>query len=188
MGFCAKCGKELPAAATFCPACGTPVPGTSGSTAQASTAPAATGLDALTKDSGAQSYWVSRVIAYIVDGILVAIPSFIIGFILAFFIAFGFGFYGFIFGGFTFLFGLLFILYFAFTESMWGASFGKRFLKLKVVNKNGATPTFMEAFIRNVSKIFFLLLILDVIVGLATSKGYQEKYTDRMAGTKVVTA
>jgi hypothetical protein len=55
-----------------------------------------------------------------------------------------------------------------------------------VVSKKGSNPTFGEAFIRSISKIYLLLLLLDVIVGLAITKDYHEKYSDRLAGTKVV--
>ncbi|MGD0477937.1 MAG: hypothetical protein ABSB29_07210 [Nitrososphaerales archaeon] len=46
----------------------------------------------------------------------------------------------------------------------------------------------MEALVRNVSKLYWLLLILDIIVGLAVSKGYTQKYTDKLMGTSVVDA
>jgi uncharacterized RDD family membrane protein YckC len=181
---------ELPAASTFCPNCGTPVPTAAQTTAvPTATGPATSGLDTLTKDKGAQDYWVKRFIAFIVDAIIVYIPLFIITFAVAFFlIAVGgaFGFYGLLFGTFSFVWGFLFVLYFTVTESMWGASFGKRFFKLKVVNKAGKNPEIGESFIRNLSKINSLLLLLDVIVGLALSKGVQQKWTDQFTGNKVV--
>jgi uncharacterized RDD family membrane protein YckC len=186
MAFCAKCGKELPAGVTFCPNCGAPVqPGAS--TAE----PTATmsGIDSLMKDSKAQGYWVRRLAALIVDYVIIAV---VLGVIFAVAAAsFFFGGYGamtFFFGGFTIVVGVLLILYFPLTESMWGASLGKRLLGLKVVSKSGTNPTFVEAFVRNISKIYWLLLLLDVIVGLATSKGYQQKYSDHMMGTSVVPA
>jgi uncharacterized RDD family membrane protein YckC len=196
LAFCAKCGKELPPAATFCPACGTPVAGatpaaTGATPSQASPTqtPPMSGIDSITKDQKAQSYWVNRFIAFIVDALIVYIPLAILTFIVAVFVALGGGFsvFGILFGGvISILWSLLFVLYFTFTESMWGASFGKRFFHLKVVSKTGANPTIAEGFIRNLSKIYWLLLLLDVIVGLALSKGYQQKYSDQFMGTKVV--
>jgi hypothetical protein len=41
---------------------------------------------------------------------------------------------------------------------------------------------------RDVSKLCWLLLILDVIVGLAVSKGHTQKYTDKLMGTSVADA
>ncbi|HZW85126.1 MAG TPA: RDD family protein [Nitrososphaerales archaeon] len=196
LAFCAKCGKELPMNATFCPACGTPV-GTSGSTATSgststssqSMGMSGSGLDTLSKDSKAQQYWFQRLIAFVIDAIIVNVVLYIIAiFVFSALFFGGVGYYAFFFGGFTFVSGFLLVLYFPFLESMRGASIGKGFFKLKVVNKGGTNPTFMEAFIRNISKIFWLLLLLDVIGGLVMSKGVQQKYTDTMAGTMVVAA
>ena len=192
--FCAKCGKELPAGATFCPSCGTPV-GSSSAGAPPSQptqaqGPPLSGIDALTKDSKAQSYWVNRFLALIVDAIIVFIPLLIITVVVAIFVALG-GFtpFGILVGGVvSILWTLIFVLYNIVTENMWGASFGKRFFHLKVVNKAGANPNAGESFVRNISKIYWLLLLLDVIVGLALSKDYNQKYSDKFIGTSVVQA
>lgn len=186
MAFCARCGKELPPGATFCPSCGAPV--------QAGGAPAPptgamSGFETLTKDQKAQEYWVQRLVAFIIDAIIVYAVLAIITLAIAipFLFTGAFGVFGFLFGGvFTVLWGLIFVLYFTVAESTSGASIGKRIFKLRVVSKTGAYPNFVEAFVRNVSKIYWLLLLLDVIIGLALSKGYQEKYSDTMMGTKVV--
>jgi uncharacterized RDD family membrane protein YckC len=181
VAFCAKCGKELTPGATFCANCGTPVqPGVS-------TSPGVSGFDTLTKDQKAQEYWIQRLIAFVIDAVIVYAVLAVLFFFVAFSLFFGgFGF-AFFFGGFAFVWGLLFVLYFAVLESTSGASFGKRIFQLKVVSKSGGNPNFVEAFVRNVSKIYWLLLLLDVIVGLAVSKGgYQQKYTDSMMGTTVV--
>jgi uncharacterized RDD family membrane protein YckC len=184
--FCASCGKEIPAGATFCPSCGAPVQaGTTGAPAQS-----VSGFETLTKDQKAQEYWIERLIALFIDAVivyvvlgiitlLVAIPAFLTG---------GLGVFGAVFGGLAFLWGIIFVLYFAAMESSSGASIGKKVFHLKVTSKTGANPTFGEAFIRNLSKIYWLLLLLDVIVGLALSKGYQQKYSDHFVGTTVVKA
>jgi uncharacterized RDD family membrane protein YckC len=197
LAFCAHCGKELPAGAIVCPFCATPVAGAAAAPQAPSSQPAqsgpVSGFDTLTKDSKAQGYWINRVIAYVIDAVIVFVPLWILTFFIAFsyFFMGGFGFYsfyGFAFGTFTWLWGVLFILYNAFMESSSGASFGKRFMGLKVVGKSGANPNFGDAFIRNLSKIYWLLLILDVIVGLAVSKEYSQKYSDHFLGTKVVSS
>lgn len=180
--FCAKCGKELPSGATFCPSCGTPV-GAAGTP----NAPVS-GFDTLTKDQKAQEYWVWRLIAIVVDWIavyvvlgililLVALPAYLVG---------GGVFFAAIAGPLAALWGIVFVFYFAVTESMWGASLGKHLFNLKVKSKTGGNPSFGEAFVRNISKIYWLLLLLDVIVGLAVTKGYQQKYSDHLMGTTVV--
>ncbi|HME18546.1 MAG TPA: RDD family protein [Nitrososphaerales archaeon] len=184
--FCAKCGKELPAGAIVCPFCGTPVAGASAPPPSAPTA-SVSGFDALTKDQKAQDYWFRRVIAFIIDAIIVYVPLSIITFLVAFsyFFVGGFAFYALFYGTYTFLWSFIFILYNVVMETSSGASFGKRFFNLKVVNKSGQNPTAGESFIRNISKIYWLLLILDVIVGLATTKAYNQKYTDKLEGTSI---
>jgi uncharacterized RDD family membrane protein YckC len=195
--FCAKCGKELPAGATFCPSCGAPVgaatPGAAPYETAQSQGPPVSGFDALTKDSKAQSYWAYRLVALIIDALIVFVPLAIITVIVAVFVALGgpFGFtpFGIIFGGVvSILWYLLFILYNMVAESTWGAGFGKRFMHLKVISKSGSNPTMGEAFVRNISKIYWLILLLDVIVGLAVSKDYHQKYSDKLMGTSVVQA
>jgi uncharacterized RDD family membrane protein YckC len=186
MAFCSKCGKELPERATFCPACGTPVQGPT----TAATTETVSGVDALMKESKAQEYWVKRLIALIIDGVIIGVVVAVIAiFAISSLFAFGgFGFFGAFFGLFSIVVGILLILYFPLMETSSGATIGKKVFGLKVVGKSGGNPTFVESLIRNVSKIYWLLLLLDVIVGLATSKGYQQKYSDHIAGTSVVAA
>ncbi|MBI3841495.1 MAG: RDD family protein [Thaumarchaeota archaeon] len=187
MAFCATCGKELPIGVAFCPNCGAPVPGTQGA-ASTTSSPTATGFDALTKDRQAQDYWVSRLVAFIVDAIIVGIAVFVLITLafVSFFVSGGFAPFSLLIGGTFSLFGgLIFVLYFTFFEATSGASIGKRFLNLKVVSKAGSNPNFPEAFVRNISKIHWVLLLLDIVVGLALSKGYQQKYSDQLMGTTV---
>ena len=183
--FCAKCGKELPLGATFCPNCGSPVAG--GTSAAATTTTPLSGIDAITKDQKAQEYWVLRFIAFIIDAVIVYVVLVVLTVLIALPALFsgGFAFFGAFFGGIAFLWGIAFVLYFAVLESTSGASIGKKAFSLKVISKTGSSPTFGEALIRNISKIHWLLLLLDVIVGLAVSKEYQEKYSDHLIGTKV---
>jgi len=193
--FCPKCGKQVPDGATFCPSCGASLQaGASTSTPSQPTtqaqAPPLSGIDALMKDSTAQRYWLNRLLALIVDGLIVFIPLLIITVIVAVFVAIsGFTPFGVVVGGaVSILWYFIFILYNMAMESTYGASFGKRFFHLKVVSRNGTNPNLGEALIRNLSKIYWLLLLLDVIVGLAVTKGYQQKYSDKFMGTSVVPA
>jgi uncharacterized membrane protein YvbJ len=48
-----------------------------------------------------------------------------------------------------------------------------------------AVKRFEKEFIRNISKIHEVLLLLDVIGGLITSKDLHQKYSDRIANTTV---
>jgi uncharacterized RDD family membrane protein YckC len=194
LAFCAHCGKELPVGATFCPACGTPVQGataTMGSTIGPSAAPMS-GFESVTKDSKAQDYWVRRFVAFVIDAILVFVVFYILITIVVFTATFPFLFAGafapfaLVFGTLAILGGVVFILYFTILEASRGATIGKGMFGLKVRSKTGSNPTLGEAFIRNLSKIYWLLLLLDIVVGLAISKGYQQKYSDTLVGTTVV--
>ena len=149
------------------------------------------GIDALTKDTVAQGYWVKRVVAYIIDWILVTVVFTIVAFVtvLPFLVLSGPGFFYAAFGGlFGVLSGVILFLYFLFSEMSMGTSIGKSVMGLKVTAGGGRRPTVAESAIRNISKIHGLLLLLDVIVGLATSKGYTQKYSDAFAKTNVVAA
>jgi uncharacterized RDD family membrane protein YckC len=195
LAFCPKCGKEIAPTDTFCPHCGASLgvqgtPGTTGTTA----AMGRTGFEILTKDSKAQGYWIERIVAYVIDSIIIYVIAGILAFLifLPFFFAGGFGFYSFfylagfgIFGVFT---GLLYLLYFTFFDAMRGGTVGKSLFHLKVTTSNGQHPNIGQAFVRNLSKIYWLLLLLDVIVGLATDNDYKRKFSDKYIGTIVVKA
>lgn len=143
------------------------------------------------KEGSAQIYWVRRVVAYVVDALIV---YFVVGLLVVlaaipFLVFSGPGVFGAILGGtFTFLAGVILVLYFVAFEVMAGASIGKRMMGLKVVASGGRAPNVAEALARNASKLYWLLLLLDIIVGLAVSKGYTQKYTDRLMGTSVADA
>jgi len=152
------------------------------------------GVDSLMKDSNVQSYWFKRLIALIIDGVIIGVVVVVIFALIAVMVAlpgyfaYGYAPLSFLFGGVTLVVGILLILYFPIAEVTRGATIGKSVMKLKVVGKSGGNPDFVEAFVRNISKIYWLLLLLDVIVGLATQKGYQQKYSDHIMGTSVVPA
>lgn len=135
-------------------------------------------------------HWVVRLVAFIIDGIILAIVAAIIGFILAVALLFGGGF-GFFFGGlgfiaFSFIWGVLSFLYFMILDTYWGATIGKRILGLQVQIVNGGRIPLGKSFVRNISKIFWLFLLLDWIVGIATPGDKRQKYMDRVAGAIVV--
>ena len=86
-----------------------------------------------------------------------------------------------------FILGLIEVFYFTILDTSWGATIGKRVLGLHVQMVNGSKVHFGKAFIRNISKIYGLILLLDWIIGIATpGADRRQKYTDRMAGTTVV--
>lgn len=144
----------------------------------------------MTTDSGQIDWnnWIVRLVAYIIDTVILAIVSGIIVFVaLAALIVSGGAF--FFFGGYFVMLGvlgLLSILYFILLDVYWGATIGKRILGLKVQTVEGGKVTIGKSFIRNISKFFGLFLLLDWLIGIVTVGNKQQKYTDRIAGTKVV--
>lgn len=175
--YCSKCGEKLPEGTKFCPKCGTPVK---------LEARAETVVKRFEKDPHLQEYWIKRAVAYLIDSVIVGAATAILFGIALFpiFIANPVSFVNIF--SFPFAMGLLYILYFPIAETMYGATVGKSLLGLKVVTKSGGKPNFEKAFIRNITKIHGVLLLLDVIGGLITSKDLHQKYTDRIANTTVL--
>jgi len=137
-------------------------------------------------------HWLIRLIAYIIDSIIIFIVTTILGIIIAVIVALSVLTTGslFFYGGIwlTFgLFGLLSILYFIILDVYWGATIGKRVMGLEVQLVKGGRISLDKSFIRNISKIFVLFLFLDWLIAVVTpGADRRQKYTDRMAGTTVV--
>jgi uncharacterized RDD family membrane protein YckC len=184
--YCTKCGKQLDADAAFCPRCGTPVGGAPTGAQPSETT--MSGIDSVIKQPVAQEYWIHRVVAFVIDAIVVylALGVLALVFALPYFFIGGIGAMAAMIAGiFSFVAGIVLVLYFSFIESYTGTSLGKRAMGLFVVSKTGKKPTLVESFLRNVSKIYWVLLFLDIVVGLATTKEYTQKISDRFAGTSV---
>jgi len=175
--YCSKCGEKLPDGSKFCPKCGTAV--------KLEVTSESSFVVRFEKDPRLQEHWIRRAVAYVIDSIIVGIATAIILAIALFpiFIANPSSFFNLF--SFPFAMGLLYILYFSIAETMYGATIGKSLLGLKVVTKTDGKLSFEKAFIRNVSKIHWVLLLLDLIGGLITSKDLHQKYTDRIANTTV---
>jgi len=176
--YCSKCGEKLADNAKFCTKCGTPV------TVEAKAE--STVVERFEKDPQLQEHWIRRLVAYIIDSIIVGIATGILIAIALFpiFIRNPFGLINIF--SFPFAKGLLAVIYFIIVETVYGTTIGKSLLGLKVVTKTDGKLSFEKAFIRNISKIHEVLLLLDVIGGLITSTDLHQKYSDRIANTTVV--
>jgi len=186
MAFCARCGKEIPTGSAFCPSCGAPV-------SQAGGAPVASlsGFDVVMKEGHAQGYWIRRIVAFVIDAVIVDVVLGIIGVALALpaLLIGGLGAVAALFAGiFSIVSGIVLVFYFALMEVASGASIGKHIFGLRVRTTSGQLPNFVEALVRNISKIYWVLLLIDVVVGLAISKGYTQKLSDKYMSTEVVSA
>jgi uncharacterized RDD family membrane protein YckC len=136
------------------------------------------------------NHWLYRFIALIIDSIIIAIPVYIIWNFVFFSLLFSGAWWLLGFGSWLllpFFLGIIEVFYFVILDVSWGATIGKRILGLQVQMENGGKVDFDKAFIRNISKIYWLLLLLDLLIGVATSgRDRRQKYSDRMAGTTVV--
>jgi len=143
-----------------------------------------TAFEKIGTDRQLQDHWIRRLIAGLIDGIILAIVSWIISIIIALPALLLGG--VFLFGAFSFLSGLLFFLYASFMESNRGTTIGKQIMNLKVTTMEGNLASLDRALIRNVSKIYWLLWLVDTLLGMATGGDPRQKYSDRFAGTTVV--
>ncbi|HEX9908650.1 MAG TPA: RDD family protein [Thermoplasmata archaeon] len=135
-----------------------------------------TGFDYLSHDEGLQSHWLKRFVAIVIDSIIIWLPMWIILTII--------GVSYLVTGGF---FGILLFLYCAFFELQIGGTPGKMLMHMKAVPMQGTKLTAAQAFMRNVSKVFVLLLLLDWILGLLLDTADpRQKWTDRAARTSVI--
>jgi uncharacterized RDD family membrane protein YckC len=169
--YCTRCRKETPESSEFCLNCKVSVKygdGLSG-----------TAAERILSEGELQQHWVKRGIAILIDSIIVGIATAILGFLTDVS-----GIFNWL--ALPFVMGLLYVLYFTITESIYGYTMGKRLVNLKVMKANGEKPTLDSAFVRNISKIHFLVLLLDTLGGFFTSKDTHQRYVDQIANTTVV--
>jgi len=178
MTYCKKCGKKLPEGASFCPNCGASI--------EAETGLHETAAERIGHDRFLQQHWIKRIIAIVIDSIIVGIAATVLSIIILFplFLANPFWFFNWL--SFPFAMGLIYVLYFTLAESFYGGTIGKVWLELKVTAVDGRRPSLESSFVRNISKIYWVLLILDVLGGFFIARDPHQKYSDRIAHTTVV--
>lgn len=186
--YCANCGKELTPGASFCPYCGTAV---AVGIPPTSVAPQA--VTTLTNYADLSQ----RIIAAIVDSIIVGIA---VGILSSIFIFSGLGMLGFSGMGRMFaspwmgapwiwLVGLLIpIAYYTYLEGTSGQTIGKKIMKIKVIKANGSPCDLVSAFLRSILRVVDSLVIglVGIIVISVTAK--RQRVGDIVANTIVVRA
>jgi uncharacterized RDD family membrane protein YckC len=140
------------------------------------------------------SHWLLRFVAALIDSIPWAIIGWIVWWALVWNAgaplagALG-GFYWLVW---TFLvplfYGLLYVIYCTVMESSTSAAtLGKRVMGLKVQMLDGSKAPSNKVLTRNISKIFWIIFLIDVLVGIATpGPDPRQRYFDRIAGTTVI--
>ena len=143
------------------------------------------------KDRGFQDHWVKRVIAYVIDVAIVSVGLYFLILVVALpalpavFSGQTFQFpwlWGFWLGGFA---PLIVLAYFVLADALFKRTIGKELMGLRVVRLDGKRVDLWSSLVRNVSKIAFILLLLDVAVGLGTRGDGRQKYSDRYIETTV---
>jgi len=142
-------------------------------------------FDKIGTDRALQDHWLRRLIAGIIDWVIIliitqiilglaAIPALVLGIVPAFI------------GASSLLQGLLFFLYAWFMEFSNGATLGKMIMNLKVATLQGNLPSPDKVLLINISKINPVLWLVDTLIGMALPGDPHQKYSDRWMGTTVV--
>lgn len=142
--------------------------------------PMSTGFEKIGSDRHLQDHWLRRLIAFLIDSLLIGVAAVVFTALISLFK------YHSDFFLLSFISGVFCMFYSAAMESLYGWTVGKKVMNLKTATVDGKLPTFDSALIRDVSKIFFIFVLLDVVIGLATPGDPHQKITDRIAKTTVI--
>jgi uncharacterized RDD family membrane protein YckC len=147
-----------------------------------------TGFETIGKDQQLQDHWLRRLVAFVIDTIIVSLIAGVLIVIPLYLWTLTTGLPWYVFNPFSFPFftGIISVLYFSFLEAYYGWTFGKHLMNLRTVKLDGQKPSLDLAFLRNLSKIYWILALLDTVIALATPGDPHQKLTDRVAGTTVV--
>ena len=104
-----------------------------------------------------------RVIAYVLDFIVVSAIMWIISYFLFALIG-GKNIYQ-VYQYLPFAVPVLIMVYFVLTEKLFAASIGKAIMNLQVKSKNGAKISWIQAIVRNLTKIYWVPIIFDWLIG-----------------------
>src|SRR2546426_2367783 len=133
-------------------------------------------IDLIGHNPALQEHWIRRFFAALIDAIVVAVIYLLfalpLGFAsLAWFVV-------------PFPYGIVWLLYSMLLETLFGATIGKRLLSLRVVALDGNLDI-MHCLVRNISKVYWLLFLVDLIVGGVTQGDPRQRLFDRIARTTV---
>jgi hypothetical protein len=137
-----------------------------------------TALDQVMEDRQAQEFWLRRFIAIVIDYLILWIPIMVISSI-----AWSFGIFGQVP---TVLAGVLVWFYAAFFEAELGYTIGKRIMNLQVVSLDGRPYDLQRGIVRNLSKIHWILLLIDLLGGILAENRTNMRYLDIVTNCEVV--
>jgi uncharacterized RDD family membrane protein YckC len=160
MPYCQKCGNELPEGAKYCPVCGTIVSVEETPVVSAvPTAPASPEVSGLKL-----AFWWERFVAWLIDAAIIGTVAGILGlFSLLAGVTWWSGWPGWLpFFNFN-IGGVLYFLYWLFTDGLYGQSVGKWVMRIKITRLDGSQIGMGNAALESLGKAF--LLPLDCILG-----------------------
>ena len=126
--------------------------------------------------------WGRRFVALIVDIIILTLFMYIITAVIFLLFA-GVGIFS-VLNYWIFMAAIIIIVYFTFMEGKTNSTLGKNLLKLQVMTFNG-NMGYKKAFIRSLSKILYVPLIVDVLLGFIFGDS-NDRILDKVSDTYVV--
>ena len=133
------------------------------------------GLETLAKDLGAQEYWIRRLVALVVDAVIVSLVLFVIGLEPFSFRLLSISTLG----------GFALFAYTVVFEYLRGQTLGKMVMGLRVVGVREKVDL-SRLLIREISKVHVVLLLLDVLVGIMVEKNGRQRYLEVLSATTEV--
>ena len=109
------------------------------------------------------SLFTRRVLAYVIDFFVVSAFMWIVSYLLSIFIN-PYGSFQ-IYMYFPYVVPVLILVYFIVLEKSKGATIGKALMYLRVISRNGRRISWIQAVIRNLTKIFWFPIIFDWAIG-----------------------
>lgn len=128
------------------------------------------------------SLFSKRVTAYIADFFVVSSFMWIISYILSLFLSpkYVFNIYGY----FPYVVPILIMVYFTLCEKLKGASVGKALMYLEVRDADDRKIGWIQAFVRNLTKIYWIPIIFDWLIGKILKK--DDRILDVITKTNVI--
>ena len=133
-------------------------------------------FDLIARNPALQEHWIRRLFALLID----ALVLFVIGLLFAIL----WSIFAWVWWLSALFGGLLWFVYSMLLEGLMGGTIGKKLLSLRVVALDGNLDL-VHTIIRNLSKVYWLLFLVDLLVGLATHGDPRQRYFDRLARSTV---
>lgn len=133
-------------------------------------------LDLIGRNPALQEHWIRRFLAALIDGVIVAV--------IGLFFAIPLLVFNWSWWLSPFFFGLIWFGYSLLLETLFGATLGKRLMALRVVALDGNLDL-IHALIRNISKLYGLIFLIDLLIGAVTQGDPRQRAFDRLARTTV---